>query len=75
MGIGIGAMVWGYQTYRFSFAFTKLLLDIIFKVNVGIQNSTIIISVIVLFLITAGTIGIKVWQAIKINPVKLLRME
>ena len=27
------------------------------------------------FLITAGTTGIKVWQALKINPVKLLRTE
>ncbi len=57
------------------FALTGLLLNSIFKVNVGIQNSTIIISVVVLFLITAITTGIKVWQAIKTNPVKLLRVE
>jgi ABC-type antimicrobial peptide transport system permease subunit len=54
---------------------TKLLLDMIFKVNVGIESSTLLISVIILFVITACTIGIKVWQAVKINPVKLLRME
>ena len=56
-------------------ALTKLLLDLIFKVNVGIESSTLFISVIILFVITACTIGIKVWQAVKINPVKLLRME
>ena len=57
------------------FALTKMLLDMIFKINAGIENSTLIISVVVLFLITAGTTGIKVWQALKINPVKLLRTE
>ena len=54
---------------------TKLLLDMIFKVNVGIEKSTLIISVMILLCITACTTGIKVWQAVKTNPVKLLRME
>jgi len=54
---------------------TKLLLDMIFKVNVGIENSTLIISVGILFLITACTTGIKVWQAVRTNPIKMLRME
>ena len=54
---------------------TKLLLDMIFKINVGVENSTLFISVIILFIIASCTIGIKVWQASKINPVKLLRME
>ncbi|CAN5254010.1 hypothetical protein BH11BAC6_BH11BAC6_06290 [soil metagenome] len=56
-------------------ALTKQLLDTIFKVNVGIEDSTLIVSVIVLFLITACTTGIKVWQAVKTNPVKLLRAQ
>jgi ABC-type antimicrobial peptide transport system permease subunit len=56
-------------------ALTKLLLDTIFKINVGVESSTLIVSVVVLFLITACTTGIKVWQAIRTNPVKLLRME
>ena len=50
------------------FALTKMLLDMIFKINAGIENSTLIISVVVLFLITAGTTGIKVWQAYKNKP-------
>src|SRR5688500_3091785 len=54
---------------------TKLLLDMIFKINVGIQKSTLIGSVAILLLITAITTGIKVWQAVKTNPVKLLRTE
>jgi hypothetical protein len=47
----------------------------IFKINRGIDNSTLISSVIVLFIIAAVTSGMKVWQAIKTNPVKLLRTE
>ena len=54
---------------------TKLLLDMIFKVNVGIEMSTLIISVLVLLGITACTTGIKVWHAVRTNPVKLLRTE
>ena len=67
----IGAAIGCYGGY----ALTKLLLDSIFKVNSGIASSTLINSVIVLFIIAAITSGIKVWQAIKTNPVKLLRSE
>ena len=56
-------------------ALTKLLLDTIFKINAGIDNSTIIGSVAILFFIAACTTGVKVWQAVRTNPVKLLRME
>jgi len=56
-------------------ALTKLLLDMIFKVNSGIATSTIISSVVVLFIIAAITSGIKVWQAVRSNPVKNLRAE
>ncbi|MEO7293598.1 MAG: FtsX-like permease family protein, partial [Ginsengibacter sp.] len=56
-------------------ALTKLLLDMIFKINAGIETSALISSVAVLFMITAITIGIKVRQAIRSNPVKLLRTE
>ncbi len=54
---------------------TKMMLNSIFKINIGIENSTLIISVAALFLITICTTGIKVWQALRINPVKLLRTE
>lgn len=56
-------------------ALTKLLLDMIFKINAGVETSTLIGSVGVLFMITAIIIGIKVRQAIKASPVKLLRPE
>ncbi len=56
-------------------ALTKLLLDLIFKINVGVEISSMIWSVLVLFLIAAISSGIKVWQAVRTNPVKLLRTE
>jgi putative ABC transport system permease protein len=56
-------------------ALTKLLLDMIFKVNAGIATSTLISSIVVLFVIAGITSGIKVWQAVRSNPVKNLRAE
>jgi len=67
----IGAAIGCYGGY----ALTKLLLDLIFAVNSGIASSTLVNSVLVLFIIAAITSGIKVWQAVKTNPVKLLRSE
>jgi ABC-type antimicrobial peptide transport system permease subunit len=67
----IGAALGCYGGY----ALTKLLLDLVFGVNAGISSSTLIYSVVVLFLIAGITSGIKVWQAVRTNPVKLLRTE
>jgi putative ABC transport system permease protein len=54
---------------------TRLLLDMIFKINAGVNAASVVWSVVVLFLIAAITSGIKVWQAVKTNPVKMLRSE
>ena len=67
----ISAVVGCYGGWSLS----KLLLDSIFKINAGIGIISLIGSVIVLFVITAITSGIKVWQAARANPVKLLRTE
>ena len=56
-------------------ALTSLMMNMIFKVNAGIETSTIIGSVAILFIVAVFTTGIKVWQAVRTNPVKLLRME
>jgi ABC-type antimicrobial peptide transport system permease subunit len=56
-------------------ALTKLLLDMIFRINTGVGSGSVIWSVVVLFIIAAVTSGIKVWQAVRTNPVKLLRTE
>ncbi len=57
------------------YALTKLLLDMIFKTNDGIGGYTLLYAVAILFAIAALTTGIKVWQAVKTNPVKMLRAE
>jgi ABC-type antimicrobial peptide transport system permease subunit len=56
-------------------ALTNLLMGMIFKVNAGVANASLLTSVIALFVIAAITSGIKVYQAIRTNPVKLLRTE
>lgn len=52
-----------------------VLLNMIFKVNAGIQQSTLVGSVVVLFVLGSLTTGVKVWQAIRTNPVKLLKAQ
>lgn len=54
---------------------TKLLLDMIFKINAGVDISTLTGAIVALITITAVTTGVKVWQVIRTNPVKLLRSE
>jgi len=50
-------------------------LDMIFKINAGVNTTAVVGSVGALFLIAALVTGIKVWQAVRTNPVKLLRTE
>ena len=57
------------------YALTKLLLDLIFKINAGVGSVAMIGSVAALFIIAAIVTGIKVWQAVRTNPVKMLRTE
>ncbi|MGZ8518218.1 MAG: hypothetical protein ACXWWD_12755 [Chitinophagaceae bacterium] len=47
----------------------------IFKINAGVESIELIGSVAALFIIAGLVTGIKVWQAIRTNPVKLLRTE
>jgi putative ABC transport system permease protein len=56
-------------------ALTKLLLGLIFKIHSGVSVVTLVASVSALFIIAATVTGVKVWQAVRTNPVKLLRAE
>lgn len=56
-------------------ALSKLLLNLIYKVNAGVENNSLLGAVTVLFVITSITTGLKVWEAVKTNPVKMLRSE
>jgi ABC-type antimicrobial peptide transport system permease subunit len=54
---------------------TKLLMDMIFRINVGINVDTLLISSSAVFLIAFLTVGIKVWQAVRTNPAEVLKGE
>lgn len=47
----------------------------IFKINAGVGTVALLGSVAALFVIAAIVTGIKVWQAVRANPVKMLRTE
>ena len=65
------AFVGAYAGY----SLTKLLLDMVFKTNNGIGSYTLLYAIVLLFGIALITTGIKVWQAVRTNPVKMLRSE
>jgi ABC-type lipoprotein release transport system permease subunit len=54
---------------------TRNLLDQIFRINVGISASTVVISMGGMFLIALATTGVRIWRAIQAKPVDLLRTE
>lgn len=54
---------------------TKLLMDMIFKINVGVEPTTMFFSAAALFLIAGATVGFKVRQAVNANPSDVLRSE
>jgi putative ABC transport system permease protein len=56
-------------------AMTRMLINSIFKINSGVGLDSLVWAVILLFLIAAVTSGIKVWEAVRTNPIKLLRTE
>jgi hypothetical protein len=54
---------------------TKLLMDIIFKINIGVEPLTLVFSSLALFGIALLTVGFKVRQAVNTNPADVLRSE
>jgi hypothetical protein len=55
------------------FALTKLLMDMIFKINCGISLSTLAISMAVLLAVSLLTVGAKVFSALRTNPAEVLK--
>lgn len=54
---------------------TKVLLDLIFKINNGINGAALVWAVMSLLTIAAFIAGAKVWQSARANPVNMLRSE
>ena len=66
-----GLMLGGFAGW----SMTRSLLDQIFRINVGISPSTIVISIGGVLLIALVTFAAKIWRAIRSKPVDLLRTE
>lgn len=54
---------------------TKLLMDLIFKVNIGINSNTVINTFASVLVLIALIIGIKVWQIGKMKPSQVLKRQ
>ncbi len=55
--------------------FTKFMMDMIFKINIGIESQTLAFGVVSLFGIAAATVGFLVRQAVRTSPAEVLRSE
>ncbi len=67
----VGAVLGGYGGYTL----TKLLMDMIFKVNSGVDAGTLAFSAAVVLVIALATVGMKVWGALRMNPAEVLKGE
>ncbi len=55
--------------------FSTLLMDSIFKINAGVQPISLIIGTAGVLVIVVLTIGLKIWQTLRVNPADVLRGE
>lgn len=51
------------------------LMDSIFKFNIGVQSGALLYSTLGILLVAAMTIGVKIWQTLRVNPAEVLRGE
>lgn len=49
------------------------LMDSIFKINIGVQPIALVWSSLGILVIAAATIGLKLWQTLRVNPADVLR--
>jgi ABC-type antimicrobial peptide transport system permease subunit len=55
------------------YALSKLLMDLIFRINAGVSPSSLAISFIAVFLICAITIGVRVWIVLRTKATEALK--
>lgn len=55
------------------YALSKLLLDLIFRINAGVNLSTLWISFVCMLFISALTIGSRIWAALQRNSTEVLK--
>jgi putative ABC transport system permease protein len=51
----------------------KLLMDSIFKINIGVHPVSMIYSAMGILLVAFATIGVNIWRTMRINPADVLR--
>ncbi|HEY4967273.1 MAG TPA: ABC transporter permease [Puia sp.] len=55
------------------YSLSKLLMDLIFRINAGVSTSSMTVSFIGVMLICAGTIGVRVWLVLKTKATDALK--
>ena len=86
MGASAGQVAWVLnKSYGWIFGFAvilgciggrylaMLLMDSIFKINIGVQPAALAWSTLGILIVAAATIGIKLWQTLRVNPADVLR--
>jgi putative ABC transport system permease protein len=49
------------------------LMDSIFKINIGVQPGALALSTLGVMAVAAATIGLKLWQTLRVSPAEVLR--
>jgi putative ABC transport system permease protein len=57
------------------YSLSKLLLDMIFRINSGVSTLSLVVSFICVFLITASTLGSRVWLVLKTKATDVLKAD
>ena len=65
----IASVIGCYIGYMLS----KLLMDMIFRINAGVSTASIIFSFVCVVVISSVTVGSKVWQAVQKKPTEVLK--
>ena len=55
------------------YSLSKLMMDLIFRINVGVNPSSLTISFTGVLLISALTIGVRVWFVLRTKPTEVLK--
>jgi putative ABC transport system permease protein len=57
------------------YALSKLLMDLIFRINAGVSTSSILISFAAILLVCGTTIGVRVWLVLKTKAMDALKAD
>lgn len=70
IGIFAGAILLGCGM---GYVFAIKLMDSIFKINYGVPMKVLVVSAVGILLVAFCTVGLKIWQTLKVNPAEVLR--